>query len=803
MNNIIYCYRLNDSNENVNKSFQKSREIICPDCGKNALITIDNYKIKLFCSKNEHNKYNISLNKFYDYQDDALFNIICYNCYDTINNNQKYACINCNSFLCKKCLYKHDNHYYISYNQYNNFCGIHYKDNNSYCRTCRKNLCIKCQNEHKNHEIIEYKLLYQDKDYLERLLNHMKNQINKLNYIIDNNINNIQDNKRQNILYNVKNNIDIFYKIHCDIFNNYKKNRFNYEAITNTNEIIKNYEIKDVDLLINENNNNNQFNIIYDIYKKMNEKVPRRILEGSSNFDESSNNQSYFYSNNNDFPSYNKKEDYDYTNNNNNIQQYSDINDNVYENKTINGVKYIIKSRTSFTILKKDNSIEETKNNDNTYYETSNYDYKEKKPYTNNLINKGNQEYKNRKRELQDKTNNENIIKNLYYLKNGVNLFYIDKTKKSKDSVCSVDKYGQKENFLKNRLAKKMPIDVNYKYRIYNDYNEPKGLYNLGLNCYMNSILQCLFYIPELRNYFIENYYNFSQEQPVCKAFSKVMHGLKYAKQNYFEASEFKRIMGMKNSLFKGIKAGDAKDLFFNLIDSLLDELKTENNDEITETSNANDNDNDNNKHSMYQEAKKETDDNIINNLFIGYYEIVYECKNQNYNVYSFTSESFILFNLEKIKEYYQKYEFTIEECFAYNFKRKYATDFFCSNCNEIENNNAEEIIYNPPQILVLILDRGHGKQFIGKVKFEKDLDIKNYTDDDFENNQNNTKYNIIGVCTHYGTSSSSGHYTACCLTDNNEYYYFSDTYVRKINENSLNDDDPYLLFYRRKENNN
>ena len=34
-----------------------------------------------------------------------------------------------------------------------------------------------------------------------------------------------------------------------------------------------------------------------------------------------------------------------------------------------------------------------------------------------------------------------------------------------------------------------------------NENNEikPKGLYNFGLNCYMNSLLQCLFYIKELK----------------------------------------------------------------------------------------------------------------------------------------------------------------------------------------------------------------------------------------------------------------------------------------------------------------
>ena len=33
--------------------------------------------------------------------------------------------------------------------------------------------------------------------------------------------------------------------------------------------------------------------------------------------------------------------------------------------------------------------------------------------------------------------------------------------------------------------------------------SNPKGLENFSYNCYINSLLQCLFYIPKLRNSFI------------------------------------------------------------------------------------------------------------------------------------------------------------------------------------------------------------------------------------------------------------------------------------------------------------
>ena len=95
----------------------------------------------------------------------------------------------------------------------------------------------------------------------------------------------------------------------------------------------------------------------------------------------------------------------------------------------------------------------------------------------------------------------------------------------------------------------------------------------MGLSCYMNSLLQCLYYVPELRDYFIKNKKDFTNKKPICKAFAEVMYGLKNENKDYFEAKEFKKKMGNKNDLFFGFKAGDAKDLFIHLIDSFLSEL--------------------------------------------------------------------------------------------------------------------------------------------------------------------------------------------------------------------------------------
>ena len=95
----------------------------------------------------------------------------------------------------------------------------------------------------------------------------------------------------------------------------------------------------------------------------------------------------------------------------------------------------------------------------------------------------------------------------------------------------------------------------------------------------MNSLIQCLFYIKEFREYFIENEKDFGDEKPICRAFSEVMNKLKYDEKDYVNPIRLKKLLGQSNSLFLGKKAADVKDLFFNLIDIFITELNQDNND--------------------------------------------------------------------------------------------------------------------------------------------------------------------------------------------------------------------------------
>ena len=358
-------------------------------------------------------------------------------------------------------------------------------------------------------------------------------------------------------------------------------------------------------------------------------------------------------------------------------------------------------------------------------------------------------------------------------------------------------KISKKEEITKNKQEKSSTFKKD------NSQNMPIGLYNLGLTCYMNSLLQCFFHINKLRDYLIENRSSYNNDKLISKELANVMYELKCRDKKYYKPTDFKKAIAEKNNLFKGRKAADAKDLFFNLIDSLTNELNDINS---KESSTEGELDFRKKEEILKLSEKEFNNSNFVNQLFLGFYETKYLCpvknkkKPKNNYIYSFQIESFILFELEKIKNYYNK-DLSLDLCFKYLTKEDgdEKSSFFCSLCKTTHNNNFQNKIYRPPEVLIIILDRGRGKKFKGKVEFGKELDLKNYIDTDSK--CENTLYKLISISTHMGDSSEQGHYIAYCLNEDGKYYLFNDSYVKKVqDEKELYEDEPYLLFYQKEE---
>ena len=320
----------------------------------------------------------------------------------------------------------------------------------------------------------------------------------------------------------------------------------------------------------------------------------------------------------------------------------------------------------------------------------------------------------------------------------------------------------------------------------------------MGLNCYMNALLQCLFNIKELRDYYINEFENKRikrKEQPISYHFSKVMYKLLYSDSDYITPYDFKKAISKKNPLFKENKAADVADLFRNLIDSLLSDFNPDNNEEeeVNEMLTPL------NLEEIIADIKKKSQSNIIYQYMNVYNLIAYKCpyKHEDY-IYSIVSDSNITFNLENIiKKIGHKSIISLQQCFKFIQEKRLNNNFYCSECQKVVIGESFEKILFPPKILIIILNRGKGKTIKNKVKIDTTLDISDLL---WNFNPDSDKYyKLIGSCNHYGESSPNGHYTACCLYEDGLYYSYNDKNF-KSSKYYESKGDPYILFYRLKQ---
>ena len=313
----------------------------------------------------------------------------------------------------------------------------------------------------------------------------------------------------------------------------------------------------------------------------------------------------------------------------------------------------------------------------------------------------------------------------------------------------------------------------------------------------MNSLLQCLFNIEELREYFLkelkEGKIN-KKQHPISYRFAKTMRSLLYSKKKFIIPKKFKEVIGKYNPLFKEDNAADATDLFRILIDSFISELKTDNKEDDEKGEYAS-----NDKNEIFKYIQKEMNENIIYKYFSVFTLITYICQSNNHwgaITYSYINDSSITFNLENIIKNNKSNIITLNDCFRYIQKEIKNNEFSCHKCNKTSKGTSYERILVAPQILIIILNRGKGKKIENKVIIDKVLDISDFVDEKLSDK--NLYYQLIGSCNHLGDSSPSGHYTSTCLY-NNDFYFFNDKYYQPLDHYDYAGE-PYILFYRRKE---
>ena len=387
--------------------------------------------------------------------------------------------------------------------------------------------------------------------------------------------------------------------------------------------------------------------------------------------------------------------------------------------------------------------------------------------------------------------------------------------------------------------------------------NQPPliGLQNVGATCYMNATLQCFSQIQDLVMNFKNNQqvYNtiakYKQMNKDCltESFKILIDNLwplnynsnhsKNGSNFYYAPYDFKNKISVMNPLFKGAQANDAKDLVNFIIMTMHDELNIG---QKQNNMNMNLQAYQTNEQMMlnyFMQIFCSENNSIISDIFYGVTHTLTKCSNCPFYKHNFEAYFFLIFPLEEVRKYkleelknrnillnqnmmmnynqiqmeynnniakisqLQNNLLTIDDCFDYNQKIENfmgENAMYCDICKMQLPSTFQTKLYNAPEVLILILNRGQGIQFKIKLEFYLQINLSNYV----ENQNQGCIYDLIGVVTHMGDSSASGHFVASCRSPvNNNWYRYNDDMVSPINDfngDILNYAMPYILFYKK-----
>lgn len=367
-------------------------------------------------------------------------------------------------------------------------------------------------------------------------------------------------------------------------------------------------------------------------------------------------------------------------------------------------------------------------------------------------------------------------------------------------------------------------------------YNKPIliGLNNLGFTCYLNAILQCLNQTEPLTNYFLSEegvskinnnniYLKNSISVQLSPAYLEVVNNLWDINKNNksYSPIHFYEKLNEMNKVFILNKPNDSKDLLKFIFKQFHKELNIK---EIKKNNTDNKTEFNFNKYDRVKTFNNFLVDftnnncSIISNNFYGIIEINIECiKCKDFFIeqgilikpiiYDFKIYNMLVFPLEQIKMAFKKKnnnknidKISIYDCFEYyqNKNNDEGKKIFCKRCNQLSEVINTSKLFNAPNILIIILNRGKPNIYNMKIEFNEVIDLTDY----IKYRTNKVIYNLYGVVTHLGKSGEEGHFIAICknLIDN-LWYKYNDSEIKKINnikKELLDYGKPYILFYQK-----
>jgi ubiquitin C-terminal hydrolase len=368
-----------------------------------------------------------------------------------------------------------------------------------------------------------------------------------------------------------------------------------------------------------------------------------------------------------------------------------------------------------------------------------------------------------------------------------------------KSDIKTEKEEGIERNEQKNEISdteeiRKLENEIQVKNNGFHQINQLYGFINNGNNCYLNSSLQLLTRVKELR----ENIFNIKSENicidtitkgKICVEFQNIIQDIINGRRN-IDPGKLKKVMGEIDERYKDNNQEDANEFISNFLDGLLDEIGDKNNlpkplDIKNESDRAA-------YDKFYKRFYRIKGNSFLLDLFYSIIKTQKICKScSKVNSIKFNAFNIIELPIKNLAK--RRNDIKLEDIMENYLKKNENINGECKFCGE--NNIYEKInLYTLPKYLILYFGRTIDDNYINnQIIYPYKYTFESFIDND-------TDYNLECVIEHSG-GAHYGHYTSLCpIKKENKWYKFSDTSFYE-NHGAYHGENAIILLYKKKTN--
>lgn len=337
-------------------------------------------------------------------------------------------------------------------------------------------------------------------------------------------------------------------------------------------------------------------------------------------------------------------------------------------------------------------------------------------------------------------------------------------------------------------------------------------LTNLGMTCYMNSVLQCLNATLPLTKYFLDQEYKKDvpfflrqdKDDDNIRKFLALYYKLilnMWEEDAVIQPVSFRTIMQICNQEFRGFRQNDAHECLVFILEMLHQALSMEvdvnisgnvvnQKDERTLTS-----------FKQWKSFLKHFKYSPITRLFYGQYELMTQCNGCQSKFYKYDAFCDLQLSIDTNDK-----NLSIYDCIAKFMEPEQLhgdNQYKCNKCDSKQDASKQTGFWLLPEILIVHFKRFdyNGNKITKRIEFPiNNLNLSRFKVTANPDTQEMEFYDLYAVISHTG-SLNSGHYVANILLDSqNKWVCFNDDKVDYLNNiTELVNENAYILFYKKK----